>query len=110
MNEWKYLENLRKKECHGIIVAVAIVAGVLALTAAILCIVKHCKSKSTGPFDWCDDDYDGECGCDCGCEDDDDDDDDDDLGGGNDNDPTDNKPSGGCDENGCCYTNDKDFV
>ena len=32
------------------------------------------------------------CGCDCGC------------------DCVEDEPSEDCDENGCCYTNDKDFV
>jgi len=82
MKDWKYMEKLRMSKNRGVIVGLAI-AGVLCLLAAIIFFkYKWIKEKLESMHYGFDD-----CCCDDCCDEDDD-----------------------CDENGCAYTNDNDFV
>lgn len=108
MEDWKYLQRFRKSEKHHLMVMMAIVGAILAIAAIVCVIVKCCLRKDCGCCG-------GECDCDRPLDDDDyEDDDNDDDDGDEPCDP--NSPanpadaSAGCDENGCCYTNEKDFV
>ena len=96
MNDWKYLKRLKTSKNHGIMIGVAIATGALALAGIICLIVKCCKH---GYFmdSCCCDDFDDDDDFD---EDDDEDEDYDEV----------SKTDANTDENGCRYTNDKDFV
>jgi len=91
MNDWKYLKKLKSSKNSGIVIGIAIAAGILALVGIIALITKCCCRKSMYYESCCCGEDEDNCE-DC-CEDR--------FFGDSEND---------ADENGCCYTSEKDFV